>query len=230
MMRGTMRNATVVTAMVIATAAASAGPAEASHVECGDEITADTTLDSDLVNCPNNGIVIGADDITLDLAGYRIDGDGAGCDPEVELCDDGIANAGHDGVTIKDGLVQEFDSGIVVGNAHGNRVLGISSRRQVFFGALLFGSAHNLIRGGTFSHNIPPEGDGIGVFESRHIRIVDNEIGGNEGPGIHLGESSKNVVKQNKFIRNGPSVLIEGNANYVSGNRVVGGAGILAAR
>ena len=117
----------------------SSGRAWASHVECGDEITADTTLDSDLVNCPNNGIVIGADDITLDLAGHRIDGDGDGCDPEV--CDDGIANAGHDGVTIKDGLVQEFDSGIVVGEAHGNRVLGITSRRQFFFGALLFGSA-----------------------------------------------------------------------------------------
>ena len=128
----------------------------------------------------------------------------------------------------EDGLVQEFDSGIVVGEANGNRVLGITSRRQFFFGALLFGSAHNVIRGGTFSHNIPPAGDGIGVFESRHIRIVDNEIGSNEGPGIHLGESSMNVVKENTFARNGPSVSIEGNANYVTDNRVVGGAGILA--
>lgn len=205
--------------------ALSGGRALANHVSCGDTITTDTTLDSDLVNCPNNGIVIGADDITLDLAGHRIDGDGDGCDPEV--CDDGIANVGHDGVTIKDGLVQEFDSGIVIGEAHGNRVVGITSRRQFFFGALLFGSAHNVIRGSTFSHNIPPDGDGIGVFGCRHIRIVDNEIASNEGPGIHL-ESSKNVVKQNKFKRNGPSVLIEGNANQVSGNRVVGGAGILA--
>ena len=65
------------------------------------------------------------------------------------------------------------------------------------------------------------------MFGCRHIRIVDNEIASNEGPGIHLGESSNNVVKENKFVRNGPSVLIEGNANYVSGNRVVGGAGIL---
>ena len=53
-----------------------AGQASANHVSCGDEITADTTLDSDLVNCENNGIVIGADDITLDLNGHRIDGDG----------------------------------------------------------------------------------------------------------------------------------------------------------
>ena len=40
------------------------GQALASHVGCGDTITTDTTLDSDLVNCPNNGIVIGADNIS----------------------------------------------------------------------------------------------------------------------------------------------------------------------
>ncbi len=227
---GVRTRSAAVAALVIAATAAGGAPAEASHVECGDEVTVDTTLDSNLVNCPNHGLVIGADDITLDLAGHRIDGDGApavGCDPEIEFCDIGVWNDGHDGVTIKDGLVQEFDSGVGVGDARKNRVLRISSRRQVFFGAVFFGSARSLIRGGTFSHNIPPEGDGIGVFGCRHIRVVDNEIGTNEGPGIHLGEASKNVVKDNTFTRNHPSVLIEGNANQISGNRIVGGAGVL---
>ena len=54
------------------------GQALASDVGCGDTITTDTTLDSDLVNCPNNGIIIGADNITLDLNGHTIDGDAAG--------------------------------------------------------------------------------------------------------------------------------------------------------
>ena len=40
--------------------------ASAGHVSCGDTITTDTTLDSDLLDCPSNGIVIGAADITLD--------------------------------------------------------------------------------------------------------------------------------------------------------------------
>ena len=46
----------------------------ATHVSCGDVITQDTTLDSDLVNCPGEGVVIGASGITLDLAGHLIDG------------------------------------------------------------------------------------------------------------------------------------------------------------
>ena len=37
----------------------------ASHVQCGDVTTQDTTLDSDLIDCPGEGIVIGADAITL---------------------------------------------------------------------------------------------------------------------------------------------------------------------
>jgi len=74
------------------------GPALASHVSCGDRITTDTMLDSDLVNCPDNGIVIGADNITLDLNGHTIDGDGTLVDPcpEGETCDVGVDNsAGH---------------------------------------------------------------------------------------------------------------------------------------
>ncbi len=68
--------------------------ASASPVSCGDTITTDTTLHHDLVNCPNNGILIGADHVTLNLNGHRIDGDGtptAGCDPVTDFCDFGVA-------------------------------------------------------------------------------------------------------------------------------------------
>jgi dipeptidyl aminopeptidase/acylaminoacyl peptidase len=54
----------------------SAGQAVANHVQCGDVITQDTTLDSDLIDCPGDGLVIGADNITLDLNGHTIDGTG----------------------------------------------------------------------------------------------------------------------------------------------------------
>ena len=39
----------------------------AQHVKCGDTITQNTKLDSDLDNCIGNGVVIGAPNITLDL-------------------------------------------------------------------------------------------------------------------------------------------------------------------
>jgi hypothetical protein len=51
------------------------GQASGPQPGCGDTITVSTKLVKDLVNCPNNGIVIGADNITLDLNGHVIDGD-----------------------------------------------------------------------------------------------------------------------------------------------------------
>ena len=83
-----------------------AGQASASPVSCGDTITTDTKLHADLLNCPGDGIFIGADNITLDLNGHTIDGDGdsttAGCGPQ-EDCDLGVASIDHDGVTVVHG-------------------------------------------------------------------------------------------------------------------------------
>ena len=116
------RTTIIVTAAVIAATAVSAGPAEASHVECGDEITADTTLDSDLIDCESNGVVIGADDITLDLDGHLIDGDEAEdmtC-AKAEFCDVGIVMAGHDDVAVEEGTVREFGVGVIVAKGSGS--------------------------------------------------------------------------------------------------------------
>ena len=82
------------TVLAVATLLASGGQALASHVQCGDVITQDTTLDSDLIDCPGDGLVIGADDVTLDLNGHTVDGDG---DPRPRLGrDTGIVNGRFD--------------------------------------------------------------------------------------------------------------------------------------
>ena len=103
----------------------SAAEALATNVSCGAVITTDTTLHRNLANCPNNGIVIGADNITLNLNGHTIDGDGAliaEC-PDGEACDVGVDNgAGHSGVTIADGAITDFEFGIGVLGASDNRV------------------------------------------------------------------------------------------------------------
>ena len=43
-------------------------------LECGDTINESITLTEDLLNCSNNGLVIEANDITLDCDGYLIEG------------------------------------------------------------------------------------------------------------------------------------------------------------
>jgi hypothetical protein len=189
------------------------GRALASHVDCGDTITTDTTLDSDLLDCPNNGIVIGADDVTLDLNGYTVDGDGApdvGCDEQFESCDRGVASEGHDGVTIKDGSVQEFDFGAVVGGARHNDLVGISSSRNSRFGILMYATAHSSVRHSSSNRNIPPEGDGMGLFGSHHVRVLHNSFRHNPGPGIHVAfGSNRNLIKGNVITHGAPGLLLE---------------------
>jgi parallel beta-helix repeat protein len=206
---------------VAACLAFSSSQASANHVSCGDTITTDTKLDSDLVNCPNNGIVIGADDITVDLNGHLIDGDGAefdGC-PEGEPCDFGVLNDGHDGVSVRDGSVRQFKFGALIFSARHNRVLGISSRRNQFFGFVISDSARSLVRNSSGSRNLAPDGDGLGLFGSHDIRIVGNSFRHNPGPGIHVGESTDNLIRRNLISRNSPGILIEADRNRVRRNR-----------
>src|SRR5918996_6357519 len=196
----------------------------ASHVTCGATITTDTTLDGDLVNCPNNGIVIGADNITLDMNGHTIDGDGQPFEPcpENEFCDIGVLNDGHDGVTVLNGSIGEFAVGAFVGRARLNRVVSVSSSRNVFFGFVVAESARSVIRNSSGSGNLAPDGDGMGLFGSHDVRIVDNSFRHNpDNPGIHVGDSNNNVIRGNLISRSAPGILMEGNRNQVRRNRCV---------
>jgi nitrous oxidase accessory protein NosD len=196
----------------------------ASHVGCGDKITTDTRLDSDLVNCPNNGIVIGADGVTLNLNGHTIDGDGktfAAC-PRRKICDVGVVSVGHDGVAVRHGSVRQFDVGVLVGSARRGRVLGVSSSQNRFFGFAVFDSARILVRDCSGSDNLAPDGDGMGLFGSHDIRILHNTFRHNPGPGIHIDESTDNLIHGTLFSQNAPAILITAsNRNQVRGNRIV---------
>jgi parallel beta-helix repeat protein len=205
-----------------------AGPALASHVTCGDTITADTTLDSDRVNCPNHGVVIGADDITLDLNGHLVDGDAApaaGCDPQTQPCDFGLFNDGHSGVTVRDGFVRDFGAGVLLGTVTGrarhNLVLGISATRNQFIGLGIFSQVRSLVRNSSGNGSL--EGAGLGLGDSHHVQIVNNTFRHNAHNGINTGQSSRNLIRGNLFSRNGDEgILMEGGNRFeVTGNRFV---------
>jgi hypothetical protein len=201
------------------------GEAIASYVACGATITADTTLDSDLVNCPNNGIVIGADDITLDLNGHTIDGDKALVDPcpENEVCDVGVLNDGHNGVRIIGGTVGEFANGVVIFGARKNGLGDLSTVENTFAGILLVDSARSRVRGNSAARNKGPDsGVGIVLFESHNNRIAHNTLSGNHELALHLLRSDHNHIGNNRVRdhREG-GILVEGVGNKIVRNRLV---------
>ena len=195
----------VIVVLVWAAVLASSGAEAASDVGCGDTITTDTTLDHNLVNCPNNGLVIGADNVTLDLNYHTIDGDGtpaAGCDPQKDFCDTGIVNFGHGGVTVMHGALREFDSGVsLFGPLRHNRLLDISSRNRVV-GISLFRASRTQIQNSSGNHSFGPDAfAGLGVFNSDHVRVLHNSFRHNAGDhGMVMADTTDSVIKGNRFF------------------------------
>jgi parallel beta-helix repeat protein len=208
------------------------GQEPGTGIACGDTITADVTLDRDLTDCGSNGIVIGADGITLDLNGHTISGDGEPvrrCRRD-QICDVGVANDDHAGVTIRGGSVRGFGIGVGVFRGRNNRFVKLDSSRNQFFGFVIAGSSRTVIRDSTGHDNPRPDGDGLGVFMSHDLRIVHNSFRRNGQLGMHIVGSRKNLVKGNLVSRNGDfGMLLEADGNQVRGNRSVrdGGTGIL---
>jgi nitrous oxidase accessory protein NosD len=204
------------------------GQASASPVSCGDTITTDTKLHHNLTNCPNNGIVIGANNITLDLNGHRIDGDGtptAGC-PVTDFCDIGVAFE-HNGVTVKHGSIRGFEGGLGAFGVRHARLLGLSTSRNHFIGIGMASSARILIRNCSGNRATAREGDGVGVFYSDHVRILNSTFRHNPHTGIKPIGSTNSVIKGNLVARNGDEgFLMEGGKGFrVKRNRLVRNGG-----
>jgi Periplasmic copper-binding protein (NosD) len=156
---GLLATAVLAAAIVLALAPASA---LATHVSCGDTITADTTLDSDLIDCPGNGIVVGADNITLDLNGHTIDG--------TTSSGDGVSNVAHLGATIEGGTIQGFSVGVRLGTC--------SPATGCPFGDTLPSADGNTVRSLTIS------GNGVAIVLAKTVHnvirkneLVDNRFG-----------------------------------------------------
>jgi parallel beta-helix repeat protein len=206
-------------------------------VHCGQTITEDTTLANDLTDCPDRGIVIGADNVTLDLNGHTVDGNGL--DNTVEecadfWCDTGIDNTGHHrGVTIQNGSVQDFSSGIAIegGRDHRVRRLAVSDNGD---GIDVAFATETVVTQSSFDDNV----FGIWVFRSSSIRIERNSVLGYQGCGIELQRSHEMLVAGNSVSASAPGTDITGDAcgiglfngsnlnrierNSVSGNGFVG--------
>jgi parallel beta-helix repeat protein len=174
-----------------------ASQASASHVSCGDVITEDTTLDSDLV-CFESGdaaLTIGADGVTLDLAGHDISSVSAR----------GVLNDGYDRVTIKDGSVgTPCPVAILLRGADHNRLKDVTAGGGGCGpGAVLEDSDRNRLVRSDFG------ADDGGVWlrngSDRNV-ITRNVLQGGVGGGLAVFDSDGNLVTRNLFPRDGGDI------------------------
>jgi parallel beta-helix repeat protein len=182
-------------------AAALAAPAALAHGPvCGATITHSVTLRHDLTNCPADGLVIGADHITLDLAGHTIDGDAV-----IGGDDTGVRLAGRRHVTVKGGTIQEFDHALHLTGASHNRLTRVVATRSGdpdIGRAILLdeGSDDNLIDRNDASFN---GRSGVAVLDSSGNLVTRNRTSHNEVAGMGVFGGSGNRVTANVMTDNG---------------------------
>ncbi|MDQ3680433.1 MAG: right-handed parallel beta-helix repeat-containing protein [Actinomycetota bacterium] len=177
-----------------------AAPAQAKQVQqvsCGQVITSNTTLGNDVGPCPGNGIIVGADNVKLDLNGHRVfgtpqPGEGAG-----------ILVSQRRGVQVRNGTVSDFDGGVVIEGGTENKVFRVTARdnigraatrttpaTQYGDGIAILSSTNNLVLQNMVVHNGPYSG--IGLYE-----LVDSDH-----PRLVTGPTFGNIVNKNTVLDN----------------------------
>jgi parallel beta-helix repeat protein len=194
-------------AITLAAAPAAAHPPVAT-VSCGQTLAHSVRLANDLRDCPREGLIIGADRITIDLNGHTIDGtatQAADCDTVDFDQTAGIDDrAGHDGLTIENGTVQQFPTGI----GAGSDTTGMADSHL----------RHLVVRDNRFS--------GIDIGSAQRLNnnneIDDNVATGNGcGFGIALNNTHANRVAGNRTVHNSWGILVCcGDHNVVEDNVV----------
>jgi parallel beta-helix repeat protein len=182
---------------------------------CGQVVTEDVTLTSDL-NCSNgDGLIVGAGDITINLNGYSItSGNGAGSQDPTTTSDtetgspdlttdydgsSGILVANADNVAISGlGEISGFSRGVTFLGSSGGMLTDVQLANNDI-GAVVASSAGTEISRNTFTNN------GIAVVSDASNGGVTafNQIVANLREGILLLGSSENVVAANNMYGNG---------------------------
>ncbi len=186
---------------------ASTAGAGVSAVRCGATLTKSTTLTTDLVRCPGTGLVIGADGITVNLAGHTISGTNA---PGGE----GIANDGHAGVRIVGGRITDFRlNGVGIRGAQGAVVRGLSIRRigaggaegePVSAGIAIVDSPGSQAAQNDVQNDVSAfQSDGIDVLNSPGASVQGNRLSHNNWNGLVLIASPNSRIVGNEFDANG---------------------------
>jgi parallel beta-helix repeat protein len=193
----------------------------ATTVTCGQVLTQNTHVSNDLLNCPNDGLVIGANNIKVNLGGHLIDGDGMNT-----FTDDGIDNTGgFDGVEVKRGTIQQFSQGVNLLGASDNDLQQLEVMFNGFAILINPGSDNTTVERSVVHDNPRPGGilaDGTTGVVFTNNTVYDNGSGGIGSVGIALWNSTNGEISRNDVSGSAMSgiVLVNTDTSVVEANQV----------
>ena len=195
-------------------ATAQARQAPLTTVECGTIVSQSIRVANDLHDCPGDGLVVGASNITIDLNGHTIDGIAGGPGSGIRVAD-------FDRVTIRNGTVQEFLVCVQVTDSTGSTVTRIVAA-DCEHGINLARTSRSRVERNATSGELPGFDASVGIVlvESDRNRIERNAVANEFG--ILLLASSDNVLERNVSTGGDLGIALRSgsNRNLVSRNAV----------
>jgi len=170
--------------------AAVIAPNPAGVLACDLTVTEDVKLDADLVGCAGDGIVVVADDVTIDLNGHSITG-------LRKERTSGVRASGVHGLTIKNGVIGGFERGIYLSSTANVSVRQVEVRANRYEGLLAYQSRSVSVVESTFTNNTRAA---VWIFDT------DAELIGNLGldnPNRTFYLSGGRVLMSNNIARGG---------------------------
>lgn len=194
-----------------------------TSLSCGQVIKQSVKLTANL-DCKTDGIIVGADGITIDLNGFTLNG------PGEKSSKVGIMFADNDEVTVQGpGTIQNFQAGALFSGGEDNKISRVTftdneiavfetgSKNILIEDNLMFGNsigvAAHSSSGSKLSTNLFKSNDlaGVTLVNSAGNELSMNTIQGSVN-GIFLdGQSTKNTINSNNVLQNRGVDLNNGN-------------------
>jgi len=161
-------------------------------VEGTDKIQRDGNVYT-LISGISGSIVVERDNVVLNGAGYRLQGNGN---------QNGITLRTNNNITVKNLKLSSFQIGIVVMGSDNNKILE-NTITDNFRGLDFTASENNTVSGNYIANNT----DGI-TLENMYNNIVENTITNNTNIGIFLYGAGYNNIIGNNITNNGRGILV----------------------
>jgi parallel beta-helix repeat protein len=162
-------------------------------VEGTGKIQRDESVYTFIGDIVNQSIIVEKDNIIVDGAGYRLQGDGN---------ENGVTLSDVNNITVKNLKLSSFNIGIVVMGSDNNRILE-NTITDNFRGLDLTSSTSNTVSGNYIANNA----DGI-ALENVYNSIVENTITNNSDIGIFLYGAGYNNIIGNNITDNSRGILV----------------------
>jgi parallel beta-helix repeat protein len=184
---------------------------------CGQVITQNVILTSNLNCADSDGLIVGASDIVIDLNGHTISG------PDVDSQEKtsskvGVMIPNMNNVVVQDGTIQGFQAGILMTGSQNVEIKGVVSKDNQI-GA--FSTGASIVN--THLSILMNNQIGFAGHSTQQATIEDNIIFQNTMAGITIVNSDNGVVTLNSITESGNGLYVDNqsNQNNINFNNVL---------